>query len=131
MSKDYLLIEGSDIQLHSGDIVTISSYGDTKWIVKQGWYVLNTARKNGWYFLSIADKSVLPAEIVDLSEVSLTDSGIISTDPNSYHDSPIIPKPNKATTKSNDEYKYITIPNTNVRLYDGDIVKISKYPKYK
>lgn len=131
MGKDYLLAEGSDIQLHSGDVVTISSYGDTKWIVKQGWYVLNTARKNGWYFLSIADKSVLPAEIVDLSEVSLTDSGIISTDPDSYHDSPVIPKPNKATTKSNDECKYITIPNTSIRLYDGDIVKISKYPKSK
>jgi len=131
MSKDYLLIEGSDIQLHSGDIVTISSYGDTKWIVKQGWYVLNTARKNGWYFLSIADKSVLPAETVDLSEVSLTDSGIINTDPDSYHDSPVIPKPNKSTTKTNDECKYITIPNTSVRLYDGDIVKISKYPKFK
>ncbi len=131
MSKDYLWIEVSDTQLHPGDVVTISTYGDFKWIVKKGWYQLNNARKNGWYFFSISDKTVIPADMINLEEVSLVNSvPPSSSDIDDSHSSIENPKPQKALN-SDDECKYITIPNTSVRLYDGDIVKISKYPKSK
>lgn len=115
MSKDYLLVENSGIELHSGDVVIIASYGDTRWVLKQGWYKLGNAQKNGWYFLSLSDKSVVPVTFVDLEEVSLSDNQSV--------------KPSDA--KNNDEYKYVVIPGTNIRLYDGDVVRVSKYPKSK
>lgn len=115
MSKDYLLIEGSGLQIHSGDVVTISDYGDTKWIVKKGWYKLGNAQKNGWYFISIADQSIVEADSVDLDTVEVSE------------DSP----KTASIASQQDEHKYIVIPGTNIRLYDGDIVKFTKYPRSK
>lgn len=129
MSKDYLLIESSDTRLHSGDVVTISTYGDTKWIVKHGWYKLNTAQKNGWYFLSVADNTLLPADMVDLDQIAVSNN--IASGDNSH---PTLATTNKSIIKSgtsNDECKYVVIPGTTIRLYDGDIVKISTYPRSK
>lgn len=132
MSKSYLLIESSNTQLHPGDVVTISTYGDTKWLVKHGWYKLNTAQKNGWYFLSIADNTVLSADSIDLNNVEVSNNTLdINTD---SHPTVSPSNVNKTVNKSNnttDECKYVVIPGTSVRLYDGDIVKISTYPQAK
>lgn len=141
MNKDYLLIEETGIHIHSGDIVRISAYGEQRYIVKQGWYVLNTARKYGWYFLSISDRSVIPSDIVDLSTVIVINTSDITPESSESTDAinishsvepseDDIPVSN-SDTQLIDECKYILIPGTNVRLYDGDIVKISKYPNSK
>lgn len=116
MSNSYLLIDGSGIQIHAGDRVTISDYGDIVWIVKNGWYKLGNARKSGWYFLSVEDQTVLEATSVDLEHVS------VSTAPSDTK---------KQTSNVEDECKYVVVPGTNIRFYDGDIIKVTKYPRSK
>ncbi len=114
MSKSHLIVEDSGIEIHAGDKVTISDYGDIVWLAKTGWYKLGNARKNGWYFLSVVDQTVLEAESVDLNHVQLSNEEVrIKTNP------------------AMDESKYVVVPGTNIRLYDGDIVRITKYPKSK
>lgn len=114
MSNSYLLIDGSGVEIHAGDKVTISDYGDIIWVVKNGWYKLGNARKNGWYFLSVEDQTVVEAGNVDLEHVYVSNSDI---------------KVKKSI--GNDESKYVVIPGTNIRLYDGDQVKVTKYPRSK
>jgi hypothetical protein len=114
MSNSYLLIDGSGIEIHAGDKVTISDYGDIIWIVKNGWYKIGNARKNGWYFLSVEDQTVLESGNIDLDHVHVTTAEVK------------VPK-----SHTQDEVKYVVIPGTNVRLYDGDIVKVTKYPRSK
>lgn len=116
MSNNYLLIEESSIQIHIGDKITISDYGDSVWIVKKGWYKLGNARKNGWYFVSVGDQTVLEAGSVDLDHVS------VSTAPTDTKQEP---------SNSDDECKYVVVPGTSIRFYDGDIIRVSKYPKSK
>lgn len=114
MSNSYLLVDGSGIEIHAGNKVTISDYGDIIWVVKNGWYKLGNARKNGWYFLSVEDQTVLEAGNVDLEHIHISNS---DTNP---------PK-----SVGMDESKYVVIPGTNIRLYDGDQVKVTKYPRSK
>lgn len=118
MSNSYLYIENTDTQLHSGDIVIIPDYGDLRWIVKQGWYKIGNARKNGWYFLSLSDSSIVEPSSIDLDSVRIDSD----CDANAV-------KPSVAN--SNSEYNYVVIPGTNVKLYDGDIIRVTKYPKSK
>ena len=70
MPKDFLYCEETDTKIFSGDVVTISSYPDVKFIAKKGWYTVGSANKNGWYFINISDKSVVPVEQIDITLVS-------------------------------------------------------------
>ena len=121
MAKDYLYYEATDTKIYSNDVVTISSYPDVKFIAKNGWYKLGTAQKNGWYFINIATRSIIPIDDINIEEITKDiEQGTTELRP---------------TLKDIDtqiaENNFIVIPGTNVRLYDGDIVKISTKPRVK
>ena len=80
MAKDYLFCEETNTRIYPNDILTISTYPNVKYIAKCGWYKLGTAQKNGWYFVSIADKSILPIESIDLCNVVKAINSVGSSD---------------------------------------------------
>lgn len=121
MPKDFLYCEETDTKIFSGDVVTISSYPDVKFIAKKGWYTIGSANKNGWYFINISDKSVVPVEQIDITLVSKD----IEQGTSEYR--PTLKDIDASPAKSD----YIVIPGTNIRLYDSDIVKISNKPRIK
>lgn len=121
MAKDFLYCEETDTKIYSGDVVTISSYPDVKFIAKKGWYKIGTAQKNGWYFINIIDKTIIPVEQIMLSDVVKD----IEQGTSEYR--PTLKDINTTPAES----KFIVIPGTDIRLYDGDIVKISNKPKIK
>ena len=121
MAKDFLYCEETDTKIYSNDIVTISTYPNVKWIAKNGWYKISTAQKRGWYFISIADKSIIPVDSIDISTITKDEEQGTSEYRPTLKDVDTAPK----------EVNYIVIPNTNIRLYDGDIVKISNKPRTK
>ena len=107
--------------LNDGDVVEISGYDNVQWIVKNDWYKLGTAQIHGWFFLSIADRTIIPADQIDLSLVT---KSVQETIPE-YR--PTVKNDIKAPNDNN----YIVIPGTNIRLYDSDIIKISNKPRVK
>ena len=212
MAKDFLYCEETDTKIYSNDVVSISTYPNTKWIVKQGWYTIGSARKHGWYFVSILDKTIISIDIIDIRDITkdtnrnhgtneprrevtptptqeepindyllceATDTLIYPNDLVELEGVQYIAKygwyslngiqhrgwyflsvENRLITPIEDidlnkvtkpielgtsefrptlqdmdttppELNYIVIPNTNIRLYDGDIVKISNKPRIK
>jgi hypothetical protein len=121
MPKDFLYCEETDTKIYSGDVVTISSYPDVKFIAKKGWYKLGTAQKNGWYFINIADRTIIPVENINIAEITK------STEQGTSEYRPTL----KDIDTTPAESKFIVIPGTDIRLYDGDIVKISNQPRIK
>jgi len=121
MARDFLYCEETDTKIYPNDIVSISTYPNIKWITKRGWYKIDTVQKNGWYFVSIADKTIIPADQVDITAVTKD----VEQGTSEY----------RPTLKDIDttpaEVNYIVIPGTNIRLYDSDIVKISNKPRVK
>ena len=118
---DYIEIPESLVKLKGNDIVTISDYPNTHWVLKLGWYKIGTAQRKGYYFIDMSSRMILPIEEVDLSHISKeVEQGTSELRP---------------TLKDIDttlaESKFIVIPGTDIRLYDGDIVKISNKPKDK
>ena len=121
MARDFLYCEKTDTKIYPNDVVTISTYPDVKWIAKHGWYTSDGKQKNGWYFISIADKSIIAIDSININTIIKdTERGSSEYRP-TLKDVDVAPK----------EVDYIVIPNTNIRLYDGDIVKISNKPKTK
>lgn len=118
MARNFLYCEDTDTKLYSNDIVTISSYPDTKFILKNGWYATGSSNKRGWYFLSLADKTtVIPIEQIDLTEV-IKDGKPVSVEPRPEPaEEPVLQVPD-----------YIEIPDSLVTLKGNDIVTISDYP---
>ena len=90
---------------------------------KNDWYKLGTAQIHGWFFLSIADRTIIPVDQIDLSLVT---KPIQETNPE-YR--PPLKPDNK--TKAPGDNDYIVIPGTNIRLYESDIIKISNKPRVK
>ena len=121
MARDFLYCEETDTKIYSGDIVIISSFPDVKFIAKHGWYKVNTAQKNGWYFINISDKSIVPMELVDILTISKDTQQATSEYRPTLQD---MDTPNPVNN-------YLVIPGTNIRLYDGDIIKISNKPRLK
>lgn len=121
MARDFLYCEETDTKIYSGDIVTISSFPDVKFIAKQGWHKVGTAQVHGWYFVNILDKTTVSIDQVDIRTVSkVVEQGT----------SELRPTVKDIDTKPS-EPNYLVIPGTNIRLYDGDIVKISGKPRIK
>ena len=121
MAKDFLYCEETDTKIYANDVVTISSYSDVKFIAKNGWYKLGTAQKNGWYFINIADRTIIPVENINITEITkLTEQWTSEYRP-TLKDIDTTPA----------ESKFIVVPGTDIRLYDGDIVKISNKPRVK
>ena len=118
MARNFLYCEDTDTKLYSNDVVTISSYPDVKFILKEGWYNINGTNQRGWYFLSMSDKSIIPIAQVDLTEVC-KDGRPVSVDPHDEITSPSI-EPQIPD--------YIEIPDSIVKLKVNDIVTISDYP---
>ena len=116
--KDFLYCEDTDTKLYSSDIVTISSYSSVKFIVKNGWYNLNGANTRGWYFLSMADKSIIPVDQVDLKEVAKDGK------PTTVESRPEVDNTETSTPTPN----YIEIPDSFLKIKVNDIVTISDYP---
>lgn len=116
--SDYIEIPDSDTKLYANDTIT---YNSDTWVIKKGWYKLGTAQKNGWYVINISNRAILPIEDVDLSAViKEVDQGTSELRP-TLQDMDTTPA----------ESKFIVIPGTDIRLYDGDIVKISNKPRVK
>lgn len=109
--------------LNDGDVVEISGYDNVQWITKNDWYKLGTAQIHGWFFLSIADKTIIPVDQIDLALVTKSVQEAIPE----YR--PSLKPDNK--TKAPGDNDYIVIPGTNIRLYESDIIKISNKPRVK
>ena len=113
--KDFLYCEETDIKIYPNDVVILSTYPNTKWIAKHGWYTVGSTRSNGWYFVSIADKTVLSLSNVELNSISKSaESGVIEEHPTVVHEPTPVVVP-----------EYIETPNGNLK--DGDVVTISGY----
>ena len=119
--KDFLYCEETDTKVYANDIVLISSYPDAKFIAKKGWYKLGTSQKNGWYFVNISDRSIVPMDLVSIENIVKDGEQGTSELKPTLKD--IDTKPAEST--------YIVVPGTNIRLYEGDIVKISNKPRVK
>ena len=120
MPKDFLYCEETDTKIYPNDVVSISTYPDTKWIAKQGWYTIGSARKHGWYFISILDKTILSIELVDIKDISKDKKqGTSEVRPEIS-----VTSPEQDTPKR--EFLYCDI--TGVIIYPNDIVTISTRP---
>lgn len=119
--EDVNYILTADQTLYPNDIVTLSDYPDTSWVLKKGWYKLGTAQKTGWYVINISDRTIIPIDDLDISTVAKE----VEVGTSEF----------KPTLKDIDakpaESNFILIPGTNIRLYDGDVVKISGKPRIK
>jgi hypothetical protein len=111
-------------KLNAGDVVEISDYSNVQWIVKNDWYKLGTAQIHGWFFLSIADRTILPADQVDLAKVTKSTQSVVPE-----YRPPI--KEDRQKIASPGDNPYIVIPDTDIRLYEGDVIKISNKPRIK
>ena len=121
MAKNFLYCEETDTKIYSNDVVSISSYPDAKFIAKQGWYKLGSAQKHGWYFISLADKSILPIDLVDIRDIIKDPNQAISDGSHSA-----TPEASSATETSP---TYLEVSNS--KVFNNDTVSISSKPETK
>lgn len=107
--------------LNDGDVVEISGYDNVQWITKNDWYKLGDAQIHGWFFLSIADRTIISVDQIDLRLVTKCQQAVTPEYRPTYKDE----------TKAPGDNNYIVVPGTNIRLYDSDIIKISNKPRVK
>ena len=120
MAKDFLYCEETDTKIYPNNVVSISTYPDTKWIAKQGWYTIGSARKHGWYFVSILDKTILSIDLVDIKDITID----IEQGTSEYRpESPDI-QPQQDTQGRESLHCDIT----NTTIYPNDTVTISTQP---
>ena len=118
MPRDFLYCEETDTRIRNNDVVSISTYPDTKWIAKQGWYKIGTAQKNGWYFVSIKDKTIVPIELVDIKDITKADNSTTATAEDR------VPSEVKAEPVTNN-VDYLYIENQDLIIYPNDIVEVA------
>lgn len=73
------------LKLVDGNIVSIDTIPDQKWILHKGWYTWDNKLNNGWYLTSIIDKSirpVIPQEIEDMVVISTKSNNLDQNYPN-------------------------------------------------
>ena len=122
MAKDFLYCEINDTKIYPNDVVVITTYPESKFIAKQGWYKLGTARKHGWYFVNLSDKSVIPLDLINIEQVI--------RDPDQQSSATTKPTIDTTQPKTTDEpVKYFEVNDT--KIYINDMVSISDYPKMK
>lgn len=61
--------------VREGDIITISSYEDVRWLVRQGPFWYEDAKQLGWYVESMMDGAILPLDSVDPAEITIVSHG--------------------------------------------------------
>ncbi len=121
MGKNFLYCEETDTKIYSNDVVIISSYPNDKFIAKQGWYKLGTAQKHGWYFISLADKTILPIDLVDIRDITKDPNRAISE---GDHTTVSAPAP---TTNTLSDYLEVS----DSKVFNNDTVLISSRPNTK
>lgn len=67
---NYLLLPDGN-RLNVGDVVTLSRFPGTKWILQNGWYFYEGRQQNGWYFSSIPADTVIPVNDSDLLTLTI------------------------------------------------------------
>lgn len=117
MGKAFLYCEETDTKIRSNDVVSISTYPNTKWIVKNGWYKIGTAQKRGWHFISITDKTILPIDLVDIKDITKSDNQAISVPEDR-------PTPSE-TPQEDQEVNVLYCDETDTKIYHNDVVDIS------
>ena len=120
MAKDFLYCEETDTKIYSNDVVSISTYPDTKWIAKQGWYTIGSARKHGWYFVSIADKTIISIDLVDIVDITKDTDRNRKTTTRKSTDS-VAPTVKDAEPIAD----YLHCEATDTLIYPNDIVELS------
>ena len=121
MARDFLYCEETDTKIYSNDVVTITTYPDTTWLVKQGWYKLGSAQKNGWYFVSITDKTILPIDLVDIKDVVKDPTRAISGE--GHSSAP------ETTSEATTPAEYLEV--SDAKIFNNDTVIISSRPDTK
>lgn len=116
MGKAFLYCEETDTKIRSNDVVSISTYPNTKWIVKNGWYKIGTAQKRGWYFISLSDKSILSIDSVDIKTIIKDDTGVSVDAKPEIQDTLEQPQP---------DVNVLYCDETDTKIYINDIVEIS------
>lgn len=118
------IINPSDLELPDdfcdGDIATIDGY-DGKWVVRFGWYNINHAKQQGWYVQSVLDSTIMSVKDVGVDSIHVIHDTIVSEIRDVIESLPQTPL----------VYGYIVIPNTNIRLYDNDVVCLTDNPSVK
>ena len=72
---NYITIPHTCKRLYTGSIVSIGRFPDTRWVLKNGWYLYDGRQYNGWYFSSIPAQSSLPVEECDLFDLVIISNG--------------------------------------------------------
>lgn len=133
---EFLIIPGTQTKVYASDIVVLSSYPGTKWIVNKGWYHYNGYQKNGWYLCSVSSATTIPltdAQLMELSVISSKGGGYCPPGPGPG------PGPHPQQNPYTDKEKYqversfITVDTIAERDYllanqlipDGKIVKVN------
>lgn len=116
MPKDFLYCEETDTRVYANDFVTISTYPNIKYIAKYGWYTIGGARKKNWYFVSIADKSILPVDAIDLTAVSKTDKDVVASGDHldNGQEDQVLPG-------------FLYCESTETKIYPNDVVQLPPY----
>ncbi len=116
MGKAFLYCEETDTKIRSNDVVSITTYPNTKWVVKNGWYKIGTAQMRGWYFVSIADKSILSIDSVDIKTI-IKDDTMVAADTK--------PEVQETLVQPQAEVNVLYCPETDTKIYINDLVEIS------
>ena len=126
-------------RLSVGNLVTIDGYGDTKWIVQNGWHAYNNKYYKGWFFSSIPDQEIIPEHCIELEKVHLVSNLVDSTGLSypisssqsaelTYTGNPedLLPDAEKdSDSEEPEEIEYV------FRLYNGSIVVLRDDPEVK
>ena len=73
VSKDYILIPGTQTRLYDGTVVILNRLPGTKWIVHNGYYEYNGVKQKGWYLSSIPSGTTMPVFNEDLVALRIVD----------------------------------------------------------
>lgn len=86
LNERYFPVSEKDtLKLVDGNIVSIETIPDTKWILHKGWYTWDDKLYNGWYLTSLKDGSVrpvIPQEIDGMVVISTKTNNLDQNYPN-------------------------------------------------